>query len=378
MADSWRAIRRPKGGWLVLLATERDDNTAATEASVRRRAWPFFGTFGVTFAFLLSLMAWWIYSPSQDHFASISLNGDDTWYHNYEIAFEIQDQEIFYHKIGRSIENERKADIIFLGTSRILFGLDEGTFDAFERKHHLRMFNMGLAGVPYIEFSLRVIRKYGLHPKLWIIHTDLDERDIRYSFFYERLVGAEGFGSGVPDRVVNYSRLRVYRNVIGRNIRWRLKMAVGLLGQDPYRSANTGNWYLDRWPNYASETNASIKPLEHLRAQRDRTDPTCPALPAEVESAKSYLAAIGGAAVLIQVPSAFACAQRTHELATAIGVASFTVNPALFTSVDGGGHLDRVSARKYSTMLFTWLEQLPEFQKLFAAPDGAKAAPTRH
>jgi hypothetical protein len=196
---------------------------------------------------------------------------------------------------------------------------------------------------------------------------------LRYSFFFERLVGPESFGSGAPDRVVNYSRLRAYKNVVGRNLRWRLKMAAGLLGHDLYRSAKTGNWHLDGWPNYASETNPPIKPLEHyfvngVRAQRDRTDPACPALPAEVESAKTYLAAIGGAAFLIQVPSAFACAQRTHELATAIGVTSFTVDPVLFTSIDGGGHLDGVSARKYSTMLFTWLEQLPEFQKLFPAP----------
>ena len=74
------------------------DAAAAAEVPVRRGAWPFFGTFGVTFALLLSLVAWWIYSPGQEHFASISLNGD----HNYEIAFEIQGQEIFYHYIGRS------------------------------------------------------------------------------------------------------------------------------------------------------------------------------------------------------------------------------------------------------------------------------------
>jgi hypothetical protein len=78
--------------------------------------------------------------------------------------------------------------------------------------------------------------------------------------------------------------------------------------------------------------------------------------------------------VLIQVPSAFACAQRVHEIAAAVGVSSFTVDPTLFSNNDGGGHLDAVSARRYSTVLFAWLEQLPEFQRLFPASDGAKIA----
>jgi hypothetical protein len=68
---------------------------------------------------------------------------------------------------------------------------------------------------------------------------------------------------------------------------------------------------------------------------------------------------------LIQIPSAFACAQRVHELASAVGAPAFTVDPTQFTSIDGGGHLDSVSAQEYSRQLFAWLAQLPEFQKLF-------------
>jgi hypothetical protein len=57
---------------------------------------------------------------------------------------------------------------------------------------------------------------------------------------------------------------------------------------------------------------------------------------------------------------------RIHELAAALGVPSFTVDPTQFTSNDGGGHLDARGARKYSTMFFAWLEQQPEFQRLFS------------
>src|SRR5262249_40504118 len=138
----------------------------------------------------------------------------------------------------------------------------------------------------------------------------------------------------------------------------------------PYRSAKTGNWYLDNWPNYASDTNPAIKLMEFRVVngafhQAERVDSSCPVIRQEVDDAKRYLEAIGGAVVIIQVPSAFACAQRINELASALGVPSFTVEPTQFSSTDGGGHLDGLSARKYSKMFFGWLEQLPEFQRLF-------------
>jgi hypothetical protein len=364
------------------LRTDLHNDAAASvpEPWVRRRACPFFATFGATVALFLSLVAWWLYSPGQDHIASISLNGDGSWYHNYEVGFEIQDQEILYHNIGASISNARKADIIFLGWSKLIFGLDWRLFESFEQPHQLKMFNMGLAAISSGEFSLQIIRKWGLHPKMWVINADLDYRDIRASFFFNELSPA-AFGTGAPARVVNYSRLRALKNVLGRNIRWRIKMARGVLPEyDSYRSAKTGNWWLDKWVNHHSASNPPIRPMKLVFAAGkpkmvERDDPSCPALPAEIGAAKRYLEAIGGTTVLIQVPSALACAQRVHELASAIGVSSFTVDPTLFTSNDGGGHLDAVSARKYSTMLFAWLEQLPEFRELFPAPDKATIPP---
>src|SRR5262249_52035328 len=154
-------------------------------------------------ALLLMLTVWWTYSPGQDHIASIPLNGDGTWYHNYEIAHEIQDQEIFYHGIGQSIHNAQQADIIFLGSSRLIFGIHREVFDDFARKHHLKMFNMGLAGVTNGEFSLRIIRRFGLRPKLWVINTDRDVNDFRFGFFFMALQSPPDFGDGAPARVVN-------------------------------------------------------------------------------------------------------------------------------------------------------------------------------
>jgi hypothetical protein len=343
-----------------------DAATHATFSQLSR----YWSAFAASVALFSLLAVWGTHSPGQDHFASISLNGDGSWYHNYEFAAEIQDQEILYHGIGHSIENARQADIIFLGWSRLIFGIDWQVFEEFERKHHLKMFNMGLAGVFSGEFSRRIIHKWGLRPKLWVINTDRDLKDYRNGFFYMVLQSAANFGTGGAERVVNYSSARALKNVVGRNIRWRVKMAAGLLKHDPYRSAKTGNWYLDNWPHYAEEKNPAIKRLElsfvgSTPVTKERVASSCPVFPEEVDGAKDFVKEIGGAVVLIQVPSSFACAQRVEELGAGIAAPSFTVDASQFTSIDGGGHLDRKSARKYSTMLFDWLEQLPDFQRLF-------------
>ena len=108
-----------------------------------------------------------------------------------------------------------------------------------------------------------------------------------------------------------------------------------------------------------------MKVVDGAIHQRERVNYSCPVLPEEVEEARHYLDKIGGEAVLIQVPSSFACAQRVRELAAATGVTAFTVDQTQFTSVDGGGHLDDISARKYTAMLLGWLNQTPEFRKAF-------------
>ncbi len=314
--------------------------------------------FGATLALLFLLIGWWVHDPGQDHIASIPLNGDGTWYHNYELGYEIQDHDIFYHGIGNSIHNAQQADIILLGSSHAVFAADWRLFDAFARKYHLKIFNLAFAGIPNGEFALRIIRKWDLQPKMWIIDLLALPGDIKTSFFYPSLQ-SPAFRTSVLAPVVSYSRLHAFKNVVGLNIKWRLKRALGL--QNPmsaYRSAVTGNWYLDDWLGYGSDKNPRIKVT---------VNQVCPAPAGEVDDAKRYVRALGGGAlVLTQVPSRVSCDQRVYELASALNVPAFTVDATQFSSWDGGGHLDGVSARKYTTMFFAWLEQRPEFRDRFS------------
>jgi len=336
-----------------------------SQISPNRRYWCAFVT---TAALLAFPVAAFVYTSSPDHLGSIPLAGDHRWYYNYEVGFEMQDPETFYDGIGTSIYNAQHADIIFLGWSKLLFAMNWQLFEDFERKHHIKMFNLGFAGVNSGEFYKRVALKWGLRPKLWVINADRDLEDYRSGFFFMELAGGGGAISSVA-KVVNYSRLHAYKNVVGRNLRWRAKMTFGWLQPWSYRSVETGNWYLDNWPNYTSEKNAAIKYLnltvvDGVAKTTERGDSSCPAMPEEIDEAREYVRAIGGTVVLIQIPSAFACAQRVHEIAVAIEASALTVDATQFSSTDGGGHLDKISAQKYSGIFFTWLEQLPEFRRL--------------
>ena len=126
-------------------------------------------------ALIGSLIGWAVivgmfcYSGGQDHFAAIPLNGNGNWYGNYVIKdMQILDSDIYFHGIGRSIEHARAADLLFLGTSRVVFGLNWRVFDAFAQKHQVGMFNMGFAGVMSANFSRMLIHRWDLKPRLWV------------------------------------------------------------------------------------------------------------------------------------------------------------------------------------------------------------------
>jgi hypothetical protein len=326
-----------------------------------QRAANYWWAFATVFTVLFVAACWALYYPGQDHFGAIPLRGDVGWYYNYESEFEIQDNDVFFHGIGHSIDNARQADIIFLGTSRPLFAIDWRLFDEFEQRHHLKMFNMAFAGIPSGEFALQIIRKWRLTPKMWVIDlyggSGEPSNLINNSFFYASLVSA--FHESGTSRVVSYSKVRAYKNVIGRNLAWRLRQAAGSLKLESFRSAKTGNWYLDDWPNSAKNDNPRLQLTD---------DQSCPSSPEEIEGAKNYANAIGGTIILTQVPSKFSCAQRVRAIAAGLAAPAFIVDVEPYRSPDGGGHLDRASARKYSASLFSWLEELPEFRRLFPEP----------
>jgi hypothetical protein len=308
-------------------------------------------------AALAAVTAFAFWTLRQDHFTAIALDGDASWFANYEPNGEMQDLDIFFHGIGNSIRNAQRADIIFLGASRPLFALDWQIFEDFAQRHRIAMFNMAFAGVASAEFSSAIIHKWHLRPKLWVVDVRIDTP--ANSFFYS--LSHEGNSrlpwTGAVRELMGYNWLNAYVNVIRRNMVWRFKYLIGASSWSFYRSTTSGNWYLDKF-------SPRLAPNPTITAPGAQS---CPAQVQEITAARKFVKEIGGSVVLTQIPSIESCDTRVRDLAEAISAPAFTVEDrTLFSTFDGGGHLDSPSAHKYSKAFFAWFEQQEVFRRIAA------------
>jgi hypothetical protein len=96
---------------------------------------------------------------------------DSDWYLASDFKGPL-DHDVLYYNFGKSIENAKKADILFLGNSRVQLGLDRGLLESFAKRNCLNYFNMAFANVESYQFPLMIIRKYDLRPKVIIINAE--------------------------------------------------------------------------------------------------------------------------------------------------------------------------------------------------------------
>lgn len=319
--------------------------------------------------FLLAILGLFLWSKQgNDHPGAIALPQNNAFYRNFDdrLIVEIQDRDIFYHNIGNSIDYVKNADIVILGHSMVLFGLRDDLIKDFEKKHGIKIYNLGSAGDASGEFLRRIIKRWKIRPKLWIINAD----DFGGNFFNVALndYGLSGQSSAIS--VVKYSRPVGYTHVVGRNFRWRIedfisenlpkKMSKSLFknsrGVMVWRNVKDGNWFLDHYPAYLSDKN----PL--ITVTRDQN---CHTTDDEIAKAKKYLASIGGApAILMLVPYHKFCPQRVKELADALGEEYIVPPTADYTAVDSGGHLDKKGAIAFTKFFLSNLEQTAAFKQI--------------
>src|SRR6201996_9825115 len=167
----------------------------------------------------------YLWAQDGDHLTAITQPGHAAWYRNLagNSVTEIQDQDLFFHNIGRSIDYARRADIIILGSSLVSFALSEEVIrERLEKPYGLKFYNMAFVGVASGEFSRRIIEKYDLHPRLWIINAD--DGGGGGNFFTRNLTRA--FGADVKKiPALSYGAARARYEITRRNLRWRLEQS---------------------------------------------------------------------------------------------------------------------------------------------------------
>ena len=303
----------------------------------------------------------WAMSGERDHFASTSLKGSKDWFENYEglVTRQMQDRDIFYHNIGRSIENARNADIIVLGHSVLEFALVDEQIQEFERRYHVRIFNMVMPGLASGSFIRKVIKRWNITPRVWIINAD----DHPANFFNDAMDDFAASGSSSVQQITRTSRVVGFFNVARRDIRWAAEKAAarylsasvarGLLryydsGVSTWRNAVTGNYNLEQVGVYN-------QPHESIKVIRDQA---CHMQAWEIDKARAFFADIGGVPILINVPYERWCPQRVRELAAALGAETIISADANYSVFDGT-HMDIEGGRRYTTYL---LESLTNTQ----------------
>ena len=294
-----------------------------------------------------------------DHFASYPLNGDTAFYRNISgrAVMEIQDQELFYHNIGGSVTAAKAADIVALGPSFVASALEQRTLRQFEAVSGHHIYNMAFVGVRGGEFSRRIITRWGIRAPLWVINAD-----DQFIHFFSRSLDLTLGSEILTIPATTHGRIRGYLSTAARNLRWRAEDYVSYYTTGDgaptgrYRNIATGDSSAGSNPKYATETNPEIPFNRSLN---------CRASPETIEIARQYLRDIGGQVVLTLVPHSQYCPAQAFELAKALGVEILIPPDAGYTSADGGGHLDKRSAEKFTRFLFSELPRTNAYRRAF-------------
>jgi len=334
---------------------------------MKRYVGTFFGLSGLATIAILCCGLMFPGLRSADHFAAIPLGADPSWYQNWNDLRrrEIQDRDILYHNVGHSIEHAREADIIFIGHSMVLWGIRYDAMRDFAQKYRLKIFNLASAGDGSGEFLREVIKKWNIHPKLWIINVD-DVGDNR--FFVPKLADQGNSGASSAENVVRTSRLTGTLNVYRRNVNWRIELflkqhlpaelAAVLLpgpGDRTWRSITDGNWMLDQIGAYTTINTRTVAAA---------APSACPSSRENNLLAAQYLRDICGRAILTFFPNDLFCAQHVQEIADSVGAEALFTDKLDYTSHDGR-HLDRRGATEFTRDFLDQLSKSRTFAEVF-------------
>jgi len=307
--------------------------------------------------FLIFVFCIVAFSKNQDHLGAIPLNEDHTWYRDFSgrVLAEIQDQDIFYHNIGHSIEAVKSADIVFTGPSYVSYALDPETLKSFDTKHQLKSYNLSFIGIRPGAFTRSLIQRWHIQPKLWVLNAD---HYIFHFFENEWKLTLGPSTTSIPS--MHYSKLQAWLNVIGRNLKWRMEDAWYNSNTAPtpsgiYRNVENGHFYHTN-PGYYAKNNTFITLVPGSE--------NCHISEKNIDYARKFLKDLNGKVVLMLTPHKEYCPQQAHELAKALNLELIVTPDTNYTSGDGGAHLDQKGAQKYTQFLLSELEKTAAFNSI--------------
>jgi len=301
--------------------------------------------FGCVFGLLLAVTAgFWTMWPGLGHSMNIRQvePPSDDHYLAYDGGGNIEHQVLYFGLDGEAIAHLRRADVLLLGNSRLMFAARPGVLGRFFESRGLRYYALGLGFREADRFPLAIIEKFDLRPRYVVVNAD--------GFFSDSLSDAatatvsdshfgawrkrwEAEASHAVRRVLHQT-VPNWIDLFGRaGFLWRREV-IG------YRSRSNGTWEVYPWEPASLAVEGRDMHLPPLNIR-------------ETESALRFhaaMAARGAALVLTFVPTPKPMAGGPALFAELLGVPLVTSHPFGLGSHDGD-HLDHNSAVVWSESL---------------------------
>jgi hypothetical protein len=263
----------------------------------------------------------------------------DDYYLAHDHGGHVDHHVLYFGTDHAALDHLKRADVILLGNSRLMFAARPRILDAFFEARGLRYYVLGFGFREADRFPLAVIEKFDLKPRMVIVNADGFFLDSLSDFgrvvmkdspfgawqFRQESETAHEFRKAIHQLVPNWVDL------FGRPGFARLRELV------IYRSRTNGTWQLSPW-----ET--GVRPVQG----RDLAQPSL--APHEQDAARRFKAAMdrrGTSVVLTYVPTPRPLGGGPALFADLLNVPLVATQPAGLLTEDDD-HLDESSAIAWS------------------------------
>jgi len=253
------------------------------------------------------------------------------------------DHHVLYHGIdAEAIANLKKADVLFVGTSRMMFALRSRVIGPWADALGLRYYALGFGFREGDTFVLELIRKYDLRPKIIVVNVDgffgraLSDwaRRVRSdSAFGARKLYWEGELGHETRRIIH----RVVPNWIDLYGRPGFPFGNEFIA---YRSRQNGVWAISPWP----------RPSMPAHSQDFAAEPVGPRIGDPARAFKAEMDQRGSRMLFTYVPTPDDAGGNPVALGQLLGVPVVGMDVDGLTSHDGS-HLSEESAVFWSQRL---------------------------
>jgi hypothetical protein len=253
------------------------------------------------------------------------------------------DHHVLYHGIdAEAIENLKQADVLFVGTSRMMFALRSRVIRPWADAHGLTYYALGFGFREGDTWALELIKKYDLRPRIVVVNVDgffgrplseWAERVRKDTPFGARKLFWEGELGHETRRVVH----RVIPNWIDLYGRPGFPFGNEFIA---YRSRRDGIWAISPWP----------KPVMPAYAEDYGPAPVGPRIGDPARAFKAELDQRGSQMIVTYVPTPDDAGGNPVALGALLNVPVVGMDVDGLTSHDGS-HLSEESAVFWSQRL---------------------------